>query len=244
MEKKPKEKKKNELAVTGTPGVPSKLIELALNKGADLDKVEKVLALQERWQANEAKKVYNDAMVNVHKDMPVVAKSLKNDQTRSKYASLDDIICKTKEVYTAQGFSISFYEGETPLAEHIRICADVIHRLGHKETYHFDVPLDGKGIKGNANMTAIHAKASSTSYARRYLMCMIWNIPTGDDNDGQTASVEQIDNKEMSQVMDFIDEKGVDIKKFCDAFGINEVCELPKSKFTQAINTLKARKKT
>lgn len=167
---------------------PKGMIELAISKGADLDKLEKLLTLQERWDANEAKKAFNSCMVEVHKNIPMIGKSLKNEQTHSKYASLDNIIFETKAIYTEQGFSISFHEGVTEKPEHIRVCADVTHRLGHKEPYFYDVPMDGKGLKGNANMTPIHAKASSTSYGRRYLMCMIWNIPTGDDNDGNNGS--------------------------------------------------------
>lgn len=179
---KKKIQKKQELQVQSQGTTPAEMIKLAVTGGADLDKLEKLLTLQERWEGNEARKAYNTSMVAVHKAIPLIGKSLKNLQTHSTYASLDEIICKTKEIYTGNGFSISFYEGSTDKVEYVRICADVIHQLGHKETYHYDVPLDGRGIKGNVNMTLIHAKASSTSYARRYLMCMIWNIPTGDDD--------------------------------------------------------------
>ena len=163
---------------------PAMLIQLAVEGGADLEKLKGLLDLQERYEANEARKIYCRDMVAVQKNIPLVAKALKNPQTHSMYASLDDIICKTKEVYTEQGFSISFYEGETQKENHVRICADVIHSAGHKEQFFYDVPMDGKGLKGNANMTQIHGKASSFSYGRRYLMCMIWNIPTGNDGDG------------------------------------------------------------
>ena len=94
---------------------------------------------------------------------------------------------KTKEVYTSFGFSVSFNEGVAAHPAQVRICAEVLHKQGHKESYFYDVPLDGVGIKGSSFMTKIHAKASSTSYGRRYLMCMIWNISTGDDDDGNNG---------------------------------------------------------
>src|SRR3990167_9135612 len=125
---------------------PAEIIRLAVLGKVDLEKLEKLLVLQERWDANQAKKAFSESMVTVQKNIVLVAKTLTNSQTHSKYASLGNIICQTKEVYTEYGFSISFYEGQTEKLEHIRICADVVHRLGHKETYHFDVPLDGKGF--------------------------------------------------------------------------------------------------
>ena len=50
---------KNEIV----PNTPVHLLELAINQGADIDKLEKLMAMQERWDANLAKKAYTDAMV-------------------------------------------------------------------------------------------------------------------------------------------------------------------------------------
>ena len=222
--------------------VPSELIALAVEKGSDLEKLEKVLALHERWEERQAKKAFISEMVGVQKEISPVVKRLKNEQTHSVYAALDDIIKQTKETYTAHGFSISFYEGETSKAEHIRICADVSHSLGHRETYHYDIPLDGKGIKGNVNMTAIHGKGSSTSYARRYLMCMIWNIPTGDDNDGQTSET-YITDQQVHVIADMVIATKANMGKFLQYVGAESLEKIPASQYKKAITALEAKAK-
>jgi len=222
---------------------PAEMIQSAVQSGANLEQLEKLLTLQERWEANQAKKEFNRNMVEVHKEMPIVGKTLKNNQTNSKYASLDAIIIKTKAVYTAHGFSITFYEGETTKAEHIRICADVVHADGHKETYFYDVPMDGKGIKGNVNMTPIHAKASSTSYAQRYLMCMIWNIPTGDDNDAQTACTEYITDQQVADLEALIDELNANKPQFLAYMKIESLDKMPKTSYKKAVLGLEIKRK-
>lgn len=169
---------------------PNQMIQLAIEGKADLKKLEKLLELQTRYEANEARKVFASDFAEVQANIDSVLKTKNNPQTHSKYAGLDNVIETAKPVYTQYGFSIIFYEGETGVAENIRVCADVLHKAGHKETYHFDVPLDGVGIKGNANMTKIHGKASSVSYGRRYLLCMIWNIPTQDDDGNSSGDGE------------------------------------------------------
>lgn len=169
---------------------PADIIRTAVAGKADLTQLKELLAIQKDWEANEAKKIFASAFAAAQEKIAVVLKTKTNPQTHSKYAALDDIIESAKPVYTKEGFAVIFYEGVTAVQESIRICADVLHKAGHKETYFYDVPLDGKGIQGNANMTKIHGKASSTSYGRRYLMCMIWNIPTQDDNDGNGATVK------------------------------------------------------
>lgn len=171
---------------------PADMIRMAVSGKADLDKLEKLLALQKDWEANEARKLYASSFATVQANIALVVKTKSNPQTHSKYAALEGIIASSKPIYTAEGFAIIFSEGKPEIENAIRICADVLHRSGHKESYYYDVPLDGVGIKGNANMTRIHGKASSTSYGRRYLMCMIWNIPTGDDDDGVTAGKPEV----------------------------------------------------
>jgi hypothetical protein len=235
---------KKEVAVTAKAEVvamPADMIRLAMEKGANLKELAELMTLQERFEATQAKKLYNAGMVEVQKGIPIVAKSLKNNQTNSKYASLDDIIFETKKIYTAHGFSITFYEGETVKPEHVRICADVVHSAGHKETYYYDVPLDGKGIKGNANMTAIHAKASSTSYAHRYLMCLIWNIPTGDDNDAQGVSVEYITVAEHSNLVDLITSTKSDMQRFLKFMKVENLAAIRKNDLQKAVMALNAK---
>jgi len=169
---------------------PQEIISEALAKGSNLETLKELLALQKDWEANEARKLFALSFAAVQAKISSVIKTKTNPQTHSKYADLNDILVSSKPVYTAEGFSVIFYEGDTTAPESVRICADVLHKAGHKETYHYDIPLDGKGIQGNANMTKIHGKSSSVSYARRYLMCMIWNIPTQDDDGDAIARPE------------------------------------------------------
>lgn len=213
--------------------VPADLIRAAITGGVDLDKMERMLNIQMQWEANEAKKAYNDAMSKVHALIPSIAKTMKNPQTNSRYVDLNDIIVKTKEVYTNEGFSVSFYEGDEAPEGHVRICADITHRLGHTVTRHYDVPLDGKGLKGNANMTAIHGKASATSYGRRYLMCMIFNIPTNDDNDGNTNDVPLDDNK-VKIIRDGIAEVGIDEQQFLKYMDVEKIEDIKVSSYAKA----------
>lgn len=222
-------------------GGPIEMLRAAKEAGIAPNDIQGFLDVQINWEKREAEKEYNAAMARVHANIPLVVKSANNPQTRSKYAELDHIVTATKEVYTKEGFSVSFYEGENAPAGHVRICADVLHRLGHKQTRHYDVPLDGVGIKGNANMTQIHGKASSTSYGRRYLMCLIFNIPTGDDNDGNNKAFELIDETQLSGLVDYIASTGTDQAKFLKWLGIESLEVMPKSLYPKAINALKAK---
>lgn len=221
---------------------PAEMIRLAIEKGdVDMDKLEKLLELQQTWETNQAKKSYTIAFSEVQKNVTAVVKTQKNTQTNSTYARLEDVIDNVKPIYTEQGFSVIFYESDSPNQEQMRICADVLHSSGHKETYHYDIPLDGIGIKGNANMTKIHAKASSVSYGRRYLMCMIWNIPTT-DNDAQGIGVEFITPEQVTEIEGELKKIDTHIDAFLGFLDVDALEKIPSTKFTQAMSVITARK--
>ena len=220
---------------------PNEMIREAITNRADLDKLEKLLILQERYEANEARKIFASSFAVAQANIATVIKTKLNPQTHSKYADLGDIIEGTKPIYTKEGFAIIFYEGVTTAAGNIRICADVLHSAGHKETYYYDVPLDGVGIKGNANMTAIHAKASSTSYAQRYLMCMLWNIPRRDDNDAQ-ASIKCINLDQVNFLIDNLLEVNIEITRFLAFMKLDKLENMPTTDYQKAVAAIEAKR--
>src|SRR5688572_27552651 len=75
-----------------------RLLELAVQRGANLDELEKLMALQERWETNEARKAYVHAMAKfksqpiiVEKDRTVDFTSQKG-RTHYKHASLAAVV--------------------------------------------------------------------------------------------------------------------------------------------------------
>lgn len=221
---------------------PAEMIKQAVTGGADLSKLEKLLELQERWEANEARKMFARSFATAQANIIPVIKKRLNTQTRSKYSELSDVIEAAQPIYTKEGFSVTFNESDSALPEHMRVSAQVIHNMGHKESYHLDVPLDGKGLQGNANMTKIHGKASSMSYGRRYLMCMIWNIPTK-DNDGNTMTAEKISDKKLHTLRDLLISKELSEAKLTEYLKIDKLEDLLEADYMKCLQAINAAKK-
>lgn len=223
---------------------PNEMISEALAKGQNLETLKELLALRKDFEANEARKVFASSFATVQSKITAVTKNKSNPQTHSKYADLNDILVSAKPVYTQEGFSVIFYEGDTTVEGCVRIYADVLHRAGHKETYHYDMPLDGVGIQGNPNMTKIHAKASSVSYGRRYLMCMIWNIPTQDNDAQGIGKIEEyIGDKELNILRDNFIDLNISEKKFCEYMKIENLEKMVKSDYPKALAAINAKRK-
>ncbi len=222
---------------------PDKLIELAINQNLDIDKLDRLMQMKTDHEDREAKKAYNIAMVKAQSNMPIVEKDKDNKQTNSKYSSYEAILKATQPIYTKQGFSLSFYEGETPNEDEIRVCVDIMHNAGHTETKWTDIPLDKIGIKGSRNKTNTHAKGSSISYGRSYLIKMVFNIPTGED-DGNAAGKKCITDEQATTIIAIMEEIGnsMDTKRFLRLFETDDVYGIPANRYKEAVGLLNKKK--
>ena len=79
---------------------PMDLLRHAMDSGADLDRLEKLMGLQERWEANEARKAFADAMADFKKNPPTIFKDkhvgFKTDKGRTEYdhATIGNVVDK------------------------------------------------------------------------------------------------------------------------------------------------------
>jgi len=167
------------------------------NPEVDIDKMERLLQMQITMCDRQAVQAWSTAMVATQSQIPPIKATKKNPQTNSMFADLKHILAVITPIYTANGFSMSFGEGEANENGMIPIQCDVSHIGGYSKQYKYDSPIDDEGIKGNKNKTATHGKASAVSYGRRYLTLMIFNLTIiGEDDDGNlgdTRSAKDID---------------------------------------------------
>lgn len=170
-------------------GIVAVIERAALNPDIDVEKMERLLAMQERIMTRNAEMAFNSAMRSAQEEMPKVLRNKSNEQTSSKYADLERVNEIIVPVYTKHGFSLSFGTGTSSLDGHILITCLVSHIEGHTRPYQCDMPLDLAGLKGNQNKTPTHAHGSTMSYGRRYLTLLIFNITlTNEDKDGNRPS--------------------------------------------------------
>jgi hypothetical protein len=69
------------------------------------------------------------------------------------------------------------------MADHIKMICDVTHSGGFTKRYESEIPYDLAGSGGKVNKTKVQAFGSTTTYGRRYMEMLIFNIATA-DNDG------------------------------------------------------------
>lgn len=180
-----------EQAATPAPAqhpTPALLLQMAVRQGADLDKLEKLMALQERWEANEARKAYHAAVADFKAKDVRIAKTASfaaGPLSGSKYANLADWVRAVTGDLSASGLSVAWKPVPAEDKGSIRIRCSLTHTLGHAEHVEFEGPPDTSGAKN-----ALQARASTAKYLERYTLEMILGLTPddGEDNDGASGA--------------------------------------------------------
>lgn len=185
---------------------PYTLLQAAIEKGFDANRIAQFMDLQDRMEKKQALEEYIAAMNRCQKRMPIVVRDSENKQTNSRFARLEAVANKIKPIYTEEGFTLEFGEEDSPLEKHRRIVCEVQHIGGHLKKFHLDSPIDDVGAKGTANKTAVQGLGSLVTYLRRYLTLMVFNIVIADsDNDGnddQATLTEEEENVLRAKMLD------------------------------------------
>lgn len=201
------------------PTVMEILSSAVLSGKCDVDVIERLTGLQRQQVEYQAMVEFNEAMQRCQSKMKRIGADALNPQTKSKYTTYAKLDGALRPIYSGEGFSLSFNNGEPIAPETIRVLC-YVSRGGHTRTYQIDMPADGKGAKGGDVMTKTHATGAAESYGMRYLLKMIFNVAVGEtDDDGNlggmsdTEAISWVDNIEGAK-----DEKEL-IKFFNAAYG-------------------------
>ncbi len=225
-----------------TDAIISMIERAARDPAVDIDKMERLVAMQERMMSRASEQAFNDAMTKAQGGMKRVAADSTNPQTRSKYASYAALDKAMRPIYTQHGFALSFGTAEGAPAEYIRVTCHVSNN-GYTRLYQVDMPADGKGAKGGDVMTKTHAVGSAMSYGQRYLLKMIFNIAIGNDDDGNAAgSGEKVTEEQVEALLALIVEVNADIAKFLKYMKVERLAEIPAAKFNNAVSALEAKR--
>jgi hypothetical protein len=219
----------------------------AADPKVDVEKMQKLLEMQERVLIHRAKSDFSIAMRDCQSEMKPVVRDAENLHTKSKYARLEKIDAGIRPVYTRHGFSLSYNSPQCD-AGRVKVTCTVRHDAGHSETYELTGALDTAGSQGKSNKTDIQGLGSSVSYMRRYLACMIFNVVlTNEDDDGQALGF--INEKQEMTILDLISEIGLDAEGkagFLKYMGVSSINNILDRDYGRAMGALqvKLRQKT
>ncbi len=159
---------------------------LARDPGVDVEKLERLIAMQERIMRHTAKAQFDAAFAEMQGEIPEISEKGQitvEGKVRSHYATNEDIQREIKPVLQRHGFSIRFRNEWLDGGKLMKIVGILSHRSGHSEQDEFIAQADTSGSKN-----AIQALGSTRSYGQRYTTIALLNIASrGTDDDGATS---------------------------------------------------------
>lgn len=236
------ERHKDESMPVPVDNSPAALMQIALTKGMDLDKLEKMLDLQTKWEERESRKAYTKAMAAFKVDPPSIYKDKLNKQFGSKYSSIDALVNSAIPYLSRQGLSHSWQYGEPDVKQVVVTCT-ITHELGHSESVTMSAPPD---TSGGGSKNPIQQIKSTQTYLKIATFEAVTGLVSKEanlDDDGNASNIQYIDDKQLSSIIDTINSKEADEAKFCKYLKIESLDKIQAKDFGKAMAALKAKKK-
>lgn len=226
---------------------PARLLQMAIAKDLDIEKLERLIVLQERWEANEARKAFIRAMAEFKRSPPTIVKNKKagfghksgGGRTEYDYASLDQVAIEIGKAMAVHGLSAAWHIKQT---EEITVTCVITHEMGHSgEPVTMSASPDTSGTKN-----PIQAIASAVSYLEKYtLLAAAGLAASGMDNDGNSTvpSAPTITDDQAATLEALLEEVAGNRGLFCKYFGIPDISELPADQLSNAVAMLERKRK-
>lgn len=233
-------KREDSPAVTNNV-TPMGMLQLAVERGADIEQLTKLMDLQERWEKNEARKAFVSAMAAFKSDPPTLTKNKRVSFGKTEYdhATLDQVASVIAAALSKHGFSHR-WEVEHVDGGMIRVTCVITHTLGHSEKVSMQAGADQSGGKNN-----IQAVGSTVSYLERYTLLAGTGLAAKDqDDDGLSGNAEFITQDQAANIEAMITEVKADKEKFLSGYmHVDAVEHILSNEYKKAITALEAKRR-
>lgn len=175
---------KNETAAVAVIN-PHEMIMAAINGNVDAAVLGRMMDLQERYDAMQAKKAFTEAMTRFKATCPSVidkdkAVNFGAGKASFNHASIGHLVETVTPHLSANGLSIRWETAQE--AGHVSVSCIVEHENGHREVTKLTGPRDESGGKN-----PIQTVGSSVTYLQRYTLVAALGLATADQDDADAT---------------------------------------------------------
>lgn len=228
------------------PMTPMDMLNRAVESGADMDVLEKLMGLQERWEKNMARKAFDNAMASAKAEIPTIIKNRAVDFTSSKgrtnyrYEDLAEVAKTVTPILARYGLSYRF-RTTSAVNEPVTVTCIVSHRDGHFEE---NTLCAGRDESGNKN--SIQAVGSTLTYLQRMTLKAALGLAASNDDDGKAVGVDEnggfVTADQIAAIDKLIADTGTNLARFCGYMKVENIADIPAKSYQRAIDALNAKK--
>jgi len=225
---------------------PMTMIDRALVTGAAPETLERLLALQERWEANQGRKAFDEAMAAAKTEIPTIRKNRTVDFTSSKgrthykHEDLAEIAATVNPILGKFGLSYRFKTTNAP-NEPITVTCIITHRMGYFEETTLSGPRDDSG-----NKNALQQVGSTLTYLQRMTLKAALGLAAAEDDDARSygktdQQLRTISEDQQIGLREALEASGADEQRFMKYWKLEKLSDMRAADFDAAMAMLKKR---
>ena len=212
---------------------PMTMLDRAVASGASIEVLEKLMGLQERFEANQARKAFDEAVASAKAEIPPIERNAKGHNAK-KYADFSAIATVVDPILSKYGLSYRF---RTAQAERISVTCILSHKAGHSEETTLAGPADTSG-----NKNAIQAIGSTLTYLQRYSLVQMLGLAAAADDDGKAGSgAPTITQEQADELRDLIETNGKDRAKFLKWAKVEKIEDIAADYYQSCVDAVSAK---
>lgn len=227
----------DQLPAPMTAVTPMAMLAQAIERGMSPETIDKMMGLAERWEANQARKAFNEAFAGFKAEAVSIARNRKVTDGPLKgksYAELVSFIDAATPALSKHGLSAS-WDITRDEKDWIEVTCIIEHTLGGSKRVSFGGAPDTGGAKN-----PLQARVSTLTYLERATFKAATGLAEqGDDKDGNTPrNSASITAEQVGDLIAHMESVGANRDKFLEFFGIEKLADLPVKRLAEATNLL------
>jgi hypothetical protein len=223
---------------------PMDMIQVAVQGGQSLDIIDKLMNLQERWEANQGRKAFDQAIAAAKADIRPVIKNKVVDftnkagqRTHYQYEDLAEIARTVDPILGAHGLSYRYRTKQD--GNRVSVTCVVSHKDGYSEETSLSAANDESG-----NKNSIQSIGSAITFLQRYTLKAALGLAATVDDDGRKSQQRDpepdlISADELKILRDELDARDGDVRALCEHLKLEALADLRKSEFSRILGLIK-----
>lgn len=218
---------------------PMSMIERAVEKGADVAMIEKLMELQERHEKHLGRRAFDQAIAAAKAEIPAIKKNRKVDFTSAKgrtnyaYEDLAEVSRTVDPILSKNGLSYRYRTSQE--ARTVTVTCILSHRDGYNEETTLSAAADDSGNKNH-----IQAVGSTVTFLQRYTLKLALGLAASEDDDARRAdAVQRINADQFFALQGLIEESNSDVDGLLKYLGADSIDELTMPQFNTAMSALR-----
>ena len=141
----------------------------------DVEGFRQFVALKREIEAHEDRRAFDQDFAALQAELSPVEANAYDAQKRRSYADLNALVEAVGPLAASKGFGLTYDAGPGSVDGTVKVTVKLM-RNGVERTTSVDIPMDGAGMRGNANVSAPQACGSSITYGRKLALSLMFNL--------------------------------------------------------------------